>query len=130
MKQELWLAPLLLLPGVALLIMSTSARFGQLHNEIHREEASSKAMATLFLRAKLFCKALVCLYISVAVFAVSSLVGGMFTYLGKEGDGAGVLIFGTCLGVLALVAASLTLLMESVKALDIIRDHMDETSSK
>jgi len=32
---EIWLTPLLLLPGVALLIMSTSARYGQIHAELH-----------------------------------------------------------------------------------------------
>ncbi|MDJ0840396.1 MAG: DUF2721 domain-containing protein [Acidobacteriota bacterium] len=123
MKQELWLAPLLLLPGVALLIMSTSARYGQLHAEIHRDKISGRALATLFFRAKLFRNALVCLYFSVSAFAVSSLVGGLLTYSGI--DGAGTVVFGTCVGVLALVAAAGTLLMESVKALDIIRDHLE-----
>ena len=33
---EVWLTPLLLLPGVALLIVSTSHRFAQLHSEFHR----------------------------------------------------------------------------------------------
>ena len=32
---EFWLTPLILLPGVALLIGSTSARFGQIHTEFH-----------------------------------------------------------------------------------------------
>ncbi|MGB5364820.1 MAG: hypothetical protein WBN14_01035 [Polyangiales bacterium] len=32
----LWVAPLLLLPGVGLLVMSTAARFGQIHEEIER----------------------------------------------------------------------------------------------
>ena len=30
-SNALWLTPLILLPGVALLIMSTSARYGQVH---------------------------------------------------------------------------------------------------
>jgi hypothetical protein len=34
-QTELWLTPLILLPGVALLIMSTSVRFGQVHDEFH-----------------------------------------------------------------------------------------------
>lgn len=31
-----WIMPLLLLPGVGLLLLSTSARFGQLHAEVHQ----------------------------------------------------------------------------------------------
>ncbi len=30
-----WLTPLVLLPGVALLVLSTSARYGQIHQEFH-----------------------------------------------------------------------------------------------
>ena len=30
-----WLTPLVLLPGVAMLVMSTSARYGQIHQEFH-----------------------------------------------------------------------------------------------
>lgn len=33
---EVWLTPLILLPGVALLTVSTSARFGQIQAEFHR----------------------------------------------------------------------------------------------
>ena len=32
---EVWLTPIILLPGVALLIVSTSARIGQIHSEVH-----------------------------------------------------------------------------------------------
>ncbi len=31
----IWLAPLLILPGIALLINSTSSRYATLHEEIH-----------------------------------------------------------------------------------------------
>ena len=32
----LWLTPLVLLPGVAILLISTSARYGEIHAEFHR----------------------------------------------------------------------------------------------
>ncbi len=32
---ELWLTPLIILAGVALLIVATSVRYLQLHNEVH-----------------------------------------------------------------------------------------------
>lgn len=46
---EIWITPLLLLPGVALLIVSTAARFGQLQDEFHHlldhEEQHAKIIA-------------------------------------------------------------------------------------
>ncbi len=38
----LWAAPLLLLPGVALMVLSTSTRFGLLHDEFHRVLETSR----------------------------------------------------------------------------------------
>jgi hypothetical protein len=73
----IWAAPLLLIPGVGLLILSTSARFGQLHQELHRQrdEGHSHAVEHLCRRARLLHSALVSLYVSVAVLAFSSLLG-------------------------------------------------------
>ena len=55
--------PLLLKPGVGLLILSTSARFGQLHQELHRHlaEGNSPAVNHLRSRARLLHNALVSL---------------------------------------------------------------------
>ena len=73
----LWAAPLLLIPGVGLLVLSTSARFGQLHQELHRQisEGHSDAVKHLCRRARLLHSALVSLYVSIAVLAISSLLG-------------------------------------------------------
>ena len=61
---EVWLTPLILLPGVALLIISTSARFEQIHNEFHRllehpDDHSKIVARNLVLRSTLFRNALV-----------------------------------------------------------------------
>ncbi len=58
-----WAVPLLLLPGVGLLIMSTSIRFGQLHQELHLqlEKKNAGAVAHLRNRAGYFHTALVSL---------------------------------------------------------------------
>ena len=73
----LWAAPLLLIPGVGLLVLSTSARFGQLHQELrrHRDEGHSRAVEHLCRRARLLHSALVSFYLSVAMLAFSSLLG-------------------------------------------------------
>ena len=73
----LWAAPLLLIPGVGLLVLSTSARFGQLHQELHRQRDNrhSHAVKHLCRRARLLHSALVSFYGSIAVLAFSSLLG-------------------------------------------------------
>jgi hypothetical protein len=74
----LWAAPLLLIPGVGLLVLSTSARFGQLHQELLRQqsEGRSRAVTHLRQRARLLHSALVSFYVSVAVinFAAIQLI--------------------------------------------------------
>jgi hypothetical protein len=70
---EIWSTLLLLLPGVALLIMSTSARYGQIHTELHRLLEKPRgglkiASARLFAkRSTLFRNALVSQYLSVGI---------------------------------------------------------------
>ena len=73
----LWAAPLLMIPGVGLLVLSTSARFGQLHQELirHQREGRSRAVKHLCQRAHLLHSALVCFYASIAVLALASLFG-------------------------------------------------------
>ncbi len=84
----LWAAPLLLIPGVGLLVLSTSARFGQLHQELHRQlsEGHPGAVKHLCRRARLLHSALVSLYVSIAVLAISSLLGTLANRLGRDID--------------------------------------------
>jgi len=73
----LWVAPLLLMPGVCLLILSTSMRWGQLHQELVRQqsEGHEDAISHLCQRARLLHRTLVSLYVSIAVLSLSSLLG-------------------------------------------------------
>ncbi len=77
---SVWLTPLILLPGAALLVMSTSIRFNRLHDEVHQlahheQEAPPGALADLLRRARPFRNTLVALYVCVGLFAVASLPG-------------------------------------------------------
>ncbi len=70
---ELWLTPLIILAGVALLIVSTSVRYVQLHSEVHHiiethTDAASCSFQNLLKRSVLLRHALVGLYVSVALF--------------------------------------------------------------
>ena len=115
----IWSAPLLLVPGVGLLILSTSARFGRLHDEFHRLSDSGNALALQHLlnRAKLIKQSLVALYLSISILAISSLVGtASHAYLQSAARVAECL---TALGVLSLAYASVQLVRESLRLFEI-----------
>ena len=126
MQTELWLTPLILLPGVALLIMSTSARFQLAHDEFHHlldhPGNHVKIMARqLYRRAAWLRDALLCLYVSVAVFSLGSFLGGLINFLmPKLLWFVGLL---TLCGIVCLVLASVFLVRESFLCLQIIGEH-------
>ncbi len=124
-----WLSPLLLLPGAGLLIMSTSQRFNRLHDEIHHlmEEDSGKSAGTanhLMQRAKYFRNALVFLYLSIAIFAVAGLLGGITSGLGDISRYITIAL--TIIGIFCLAAASIILIKESTLSLEIMKIHLSE----
>ena len=101
----IWAAPLLLIPAVGLLVISTSARFGQLRDEFHRHkgEQESVALKHLCRRASLIHSAMVSFYTSVAVLALASLLG-------------------TFLGVVLILFSAIQLIRESRLLLTVILD--------
>lgn len=113
---EVWLTPLILLPGVALLIVSTSARFGQLQTEFHRlldhPDAHARILSRhLLRRSALFRDALVALYASVALFAFGSLLGAVVNLWRPES--LWVVGGATILGIGCIVYASVQLMREA-----------------
>ncbi len=137
MNNAIWFTPLLLLPGVALLVMSTSARFGQVHGEIHhlmkRKEGGHNMPAHYLLkRSVLFRNALVGLYCAVGFLALASLLGGILEWF--LGDSFlifyWIVMFLTCLGILSLLFATVQLIRESIMALQVIKNHIDELDGK
>ena len=124
-----WAGPLLLKPGVALLILSTSARFGQLHEELHRQltEGDASAIKHLRRRAGLLHSALVSLYTSVGVLAFASLFGAIFgrwspslTFIPET------MMF---LGVCVVTFAAMQLIRESRLLLTVIDDDIEHKST-
>ena len=118
----LWAAPLLLIPGVGLLVLSTSARFGQLHQELIRQqiEGHSHAVKHLCRRAHLLHRALVSFYLSIAVLAFSSLLGSLanrwFETLKWIPEAM------TFLGVAVITFAAIQLIRESKLLITVIID--------
>lgn len=128
MTEVTWLMPLLLLPGVALLIMSTSVRYGQLRDEIHKlkEEmfdASIIVAGDMRTRARLFRDALTSLYVAVALFVTGSLLGAIMDFM--RADSEFLVVFFAGLGIVCLIYASLELIRESRLSLYIIREILD-----
>jgi len=126
-----WLSPLLLLPGAALLILSTSNRLNRLHDEVHHQidgkhSPSKEMIVHLLLRAKYFRNALVLLYSSISIFAVAGIIGGVTSGLGEISL---VLTIGlTIIGIICITASAIILIKESSLALKIIESHTKELS--
>ena len=125
----LWAAPLLLIPGVGLLVLSTSARFGQLHQELHRQrdKRHSHAVKHLCRRARLLHSALVSFYVSIAVLAFSSLLGTLanrwFETLKWIPEAM------TFLGVAVITFAAIQLIRESKLLITVVLDDAEREST-
>ncbi|RMF61316.1 MAG: DUF2721 domain-containing protein [Bacteroidetes bacterium] len=124
----LWLTPLVLLPGVALLILSTSVRLNRLHDEVHEladhpGAVSPVEVERLMRRARLYRDALVALYVCVGLFALASLLG----IAGAAWSAASrwIVLGLLALGIASLLYAAAGLIRESVLSLTIITAHAE-----
>ena len=130
---ELWLTPLVLLPGVALLIVATSVRCVQLHSEFHHilaahTQAASCSFQNLLKRSVLLRDALVGQYISVALFSMASLLGGLARLWDQQAFW--IVVSLACVGILSLVVASAQLILEALLPMDIIKEHVREIEAE
>lgn len=130
---EVWLTPLVLLPGVALLIVSTSARFGQIQTEIHRlldrPDAHAKILArNLLNRSALFRDALIALYASVGLFAFGSLLGGVVNLWRPES--LWVVGGATMIGIGCIVFAAVQLMREALSCLQVVVDQTERLQAE
>ena len=125
----LWAAPLLLIPGVGLLVLSTSARSGQLHEEFHRRhgERHSHAVKHLCQRARLIHSALVSFYVSVAVLSLSSLLGTIANRWFETMEWIPQVM--TFLGVAFILYAAIQLIRESKLLITVILDDAEGEST-
>lgn len=123
-----WIQPLILLPGVALLIVSTSSRFSQVQTEVHHLlmddfMISLGVLKHLEERIVLFRNSLTSLYISIALFALGSIFGVMFLPMGQQMSSLVVVVF-TGVGIASLLIAVLGLIRESLLSTEILHDHV------
>ena len=110
------------------MLMSTSIRYNRLHDEVHElgrghVTASAAAVARLLRRARLFRAAMVSFYVSVGLLALAGLFGGVATVLGTMARGVSAAPTG--ISVVAVVCASIMLVLESRLSLEVIEAHLE-----
>jgi hypothetical protein len=121
------LIPLTYIPGVALLIMSTSQRYTNVNSIIHEfsdEECRIKTdrVKQELRRAHLFRNSLLALYLSVAFFSLGSLVAFLVNRWGIA-TSTSALEIATVIGVVCILFAVSKLAAESILTLDILKRH-------
>ncbi|SEI81588.1 Protein of unknown function [Allopseudospirillum japonicum] len=120
-----WITPILLVSGVGLLVLSTSARYGQLHESLHQLIDSGHHKADLLhqhlqQRAELLVRALFSLYVSIGLFALASLVGGIISFWTWAELAKFAVAILTCCGILCVLFAAWQLIKEAHIFLDSI----------
>ena len=128
-----WIAPLLLIPGVGLLLVSTSARYDALHTEIHQllhdtSKAAQGCAEHVVTRAKILQTAMFCLYITIMLLSGAGLLGALADWrYGSLGQLAWLLMASA---VFFVFLASLALIRESIISLRIISGHAKEVKTR
>lgn len=128
-----WVTPLLILPGVGLLIMSTAARYEAIHAEIHEllhdtGQEAAQCAGHVLTRARLLRTALVALYAAASSIAASALVAALVIWRGGEAPWPAWALL--TLGVACVLVATATLTRESVASLRIMEDHAAEIARR
>ncbi len=128
-----WVTPLLILPGVGLLLVSTAARYEAIHAEIHvllhAADAGAAACARHVVeRARRLRTALVWLYVAAALLATSGLVAAMTAWWSDAVHAASWVLLGA--GVTGVVVATSVLARESAVSLRVIEAHADEIAER
>lgn len=121
------LIPLTYIPGIALLIVSTSSRYIHLNDTINRytpEECRVQAekVKQELRRAHLFRNSLIGFYLSVVFFSLGSLVAFVTNRWGIETSKT-VLEIASIIGVALIVFSVISLSYESILTLDILKMH-------
>ena len=112
-----WILPLTFIPGVALLINATNQTFITVKEEIQRllkdrPDGYLENIPQQVRRLNLLTYTLVSFYISTSLFAVCSLIGGLFDAGIPRYDH--LVMWTLCLGVIFLVSGAILLVIESV----------------
>ncbi len=119
-----WVAPLSFLPAICLLILSTVNRYTRIKTLIYeytqkQEFCDPRYLKREFKRASLMKDALFCLYLSVAVIALGTLISFVFE------SKLFVLKIDIFLAVLLILISAGLLIYETSLSLKIMQDYLD-----
>lgn len=128
-----WITPLLLIPGVGLLLVSTSARFEALHTEIHQllhddSEAAPACAEHVVVRARILQIAMSALYIATMLLSGAGLLGALANWRFEFFLHFAWLL--TALAVFSVFLASLVLIRESITSFRIINNHANTVNNR
>lgn len=123
-----WYIPITVLPGICLLLLSTSNIMIDLSSELRlllkEEEATSLLIERKLKQLKLINRAMVFLYLAVGSFVISGLLSGLSDTIGMHNNaGLYVLFLGMALAMLAL----LSLMVYSFRAVKLRQDQYHGT---
>ncbi len=122
-----WYVPITIIPGVGMLILSTSNLLVSLSEEIKAlidgSSRSKKLINKKLKQLKLLNAAMVFLYLSVAALVISGLTSGLYLSVGVNFKAS---IYITILGIVFTLAGLLTLIVYSFNAVNIRQDQFKE----
>lgn len=110
-----WVAPLLIIPGMALLTISTGNRYGQLQLYLLTNPGNDGLETQL----NLLRRALGALYAGIALDAAAAFAGGLLSGLLIEAPDAAhiMIVIATCLGISLLCYAATLLALDARRTL-------------
>jgi len=129
---ENWVIPLTLLPGIGMMIMSTTNLSSALSQEIsgfiHEQEQNTHLIEQKISQMSLLNVALVALYVGTASFALTGLIGGVSTIQHSMVHESAIIFL--VVGIGCLLLATIFLITFSIRAVKIKRDQYLNSISK
>ena len=128
-----WVTPLLILPAVGLLLVSTSARYEAIHTEIHHllDDSSDEApgcAAHVLQRARILRVAMLSLYTSASLLSASGLLAALTVWLTDAVHWTSWALL--VAGVSCVVVSAVALTREAAVSLSVIEAHAHEIRSR
>lgn len=126
MEFESWVFPLTILPGIGLMIMSTTNWSVALTNEINalfdKIECDRSILARKIKQLRLINSALVSLYTSVTMCTLGGFIGSIWNASTMESNGILAVTIFVAIGIACLLTAAIMLIIYAFKAVSIKRD--------
>ncbi len=128
----IWLIPLSLIPGIAILIVSTSLKYNQARKEIFKlitEKKDSERKSRMINNLKrhlYFRNAFISFYISIVFLVLASLIGTLADKITNLKLLTMILI---CLAALCVVYSAIQLILESLIATRVVKESVEDVKN-